>query len=78
MGITCKQAVDYISKNEEGKLSLRQKLQLWRHKAVCTMCRLFEKQNRLMDTVLSEENSKPRQPLDPLEKEAIIKKMTDH
>ena len=47
MSITCKQAVDYISKKEEGKLSPLQKIQLWRHLAICSLCRIFSEQNKL-------------------------------
>jgi hypothetical protein len=43
--ITCKKAVDYISKKEEGKLSLWQRVQLWRHLAICGLCRRFAEQN---------------------------------
>ena len=43
--ITCKKAVDYISKKEEGKLSVLQRVQLWRHLAVCNLCRRFADQN---------------------------------
>lgn len=46
--ITCKQAVDYISKKEEGELSASQRLQLWRHLAYCSLCRTFSKQNALL------------------------------
>ena len=46
--ITCKKAVDYISKREEQKLSLWQRLQLWRHLAICSLCRRFAHQNETM------------------------------
>jgi hypothetical protein len=46
--ITCKQAVDYISKKEEGKLSIGQRFQLWQHLFICRFCRLFLKQNKLI------------------------------
>ena len=46
IGITCKQAVDYISKREEQKLSFRQRIQLWRHLAVCSLCKTFAVQNK--------------------------------
>ncbi len=40
--ITCAQAVDYLSKKEEGKLTLRQRYQLWRHLMACSLCKLFK------------------------------------
>jgi hypothetical protein len=45
MGINCKTAVDYISKKEEGKLSLVQRFQLWRHLSICYLCKRFDAQN---------------------------------
>lgn len=45
--ITCKKAVDLISKKEEGKLSAWQRFQLWKHLTVCSLCRTFSKQNKL-------------------------------
>ena len=66
--ISCKEAVDYILRNEERKLSLLQKLSLWRHFAVCSLCRVFSRQNSLVNhamkqrqgavTTLSEEEKK--------------------
>lgn len=46
-GITCKKAVELISKKEEGKLSAWQRFQLWKHLAVCELCRRFLRQNKL-------------------------------
>ena len=46
--ITCKKAVDLISKKEEGKLSAAQRVQLWRHLSDCSLCRTFSEQNKLM------------------------------
>lgn len=48
MSISCKQATDYISKKEEGKLTLFQRYQLWRHLAICSLCKRFDKQNKQM------------------------------
>lgn len=45
--ITCKKAVDLISKKEEGRLSAWQRFQLWKHLAVCSLCRHFSKQNKI-------------------------------
>jgi hypothetical protein len=47
--ITCKKAVEYISKKEEAKLSVLQRVQLWRHLAICSLCRRFAQQNRTMN-----------------------------
>ncbi|MEP7318129.1 MAG: hypothetical protein ABI921_05300 [Panacibacter sp.] len=46
--ITCKQATKFISQKEEGKLSLQQRWQLWMHLGVCAVCRIFQKQNKII------------------------------
>jgi predicted anti-sigma-YlaC factor YlaD len=46
--ITCKKAVDYLSKKEEGKLGTVQRFQLWRHLASCSLCRIFSEQNTVI------------------------------
>lgn len=51
--ITCKQAVNYISKREEKKLSAWQRVQLWQHLTVCSLCRLFAQQNKAITKALS-------------------------
>jgi predicted anti-sigma-YlaC factor YlaD len=46
--ITCKQAVDYISKKEESKLNASQRFRLWKHLGECVLCRRFSSQNNVM------------------------------
>lgn len=46
--ITCKQAVDYISKKEENKLSPAQRFRLWKHLGACSLCRIFSSQNKVI------------------------------
>ena len=46
--ITCKEATDLVSRKEEGRLTMVQRVQLWLHLATCSLCRLFSKQNRIM------------------------------
>lgn len=60
LNITCKQAVDYISKKEERKLSLGQRLGLWRHLLICNLCRLFAKQNKLITKAFKEQQADDR------------------
>jgi len=48
--ISCKEAVDFISKKEEHKITLKQRYQLWRHLLICSLCRLFAKQNKTITT----------------------------
>lgn len=46
--ITCKDATLFISKREERKLSLFERLKLLIHLAICEFCKLFEKQNKFL------------------------------
>lgn len=46
--ITCRQATDFISKKEEGKLSLAQSIQLIYHLFICSFCKLFYRQNKII------------------------------
>lgn len=55
-GITCKQAVDYISKKEEGLLSPTMRFRLWKHLAICSLCRMFSTQNKTMIKAFSNED----------------------
>lgn len=70
MNITCKRAVDYISKNEEGKLSATQRFALWRHLAICSLCRIFSSQNKIIAKAMA---SEPEGGLTESEKENMIK-----
>ncbi len=74
MSITCKQATDYISKKEEGKVTLLQRYQLWRHFAVCSLCKLFSKQNKLLVSSLKHTTAQG-EALTTNEKATIIKMM---
>ena len=51
--ITCKKAVDLISKKEEGKLSSFQRFRLWHHLSECSLCRRFSAQNKLITKAFS-------------------------
>ena len=70
-GITCKQAVDYISKKEESRLSAVQRFQLWRHLAVCSLCRIFSRQNSIIIKALKN-SSDTRADLSDQQKQEII------
>jgi hypothetical protein len=70
-GITCKQAVDYISKKEEGRLSATMRFQLWKHLAICSLCRLFSAQNKTMINAMGHEHDSTES-LSIQEKEKIV------
>ncbi|MBI2419886.1 MAG: hypothetical protein HYV28_18635 [Ignavibacteriales bacterium] len=50
--ISCKEATFRLLKHEEFRLSLFALLQLWLHLAVCHWCRLFNKQNKKVNSLL--------------------------
>jgi predicted anti-sigma-YlaC factor YlaD len=75
--ISCKQAVDYISKKEEGKLSSWKRLRLWRHLTTCDLCRRFSAQNKILATFLSV-HKKKRHHLPEAQKKAIAERILDN
>ncbi|MEO8770820.1 MAG: hypothetical protein ABI402_12060 [Ferruginibacter sp.] len=46
MSITCKEAINYISKKEEGKITKTQRFELWKHMVICRICKIFHRQNK--------------------------------
>lgn len=70
--ISCKKAVDYVSKKEEGKLSSTQRFALWRHLKACSLCRIFAVQNKIIGKAMVQAESKD---LTSAEKAAIIKEV---
>ena len=46
--ITCKQSTECVIKKEYKTLSIKENLQLLSHMAVCSLCRLFQKQNSII------------------------------
>jgi hypothetical protein len=67
--ISCKKAVDLISKKEEGKLSAPQRFQLWKHLTACSLCRIFAVQNKTIQKVLSHQEEEQ---LSDTDKQKII------
>jgi hypothetical protein len=67
--ITCKQAVIYISKKEEGKLTAAQRFRLWRHLTQCSLCRIFSSQNKIISRLAK---NKPSEELTDADKEKIV------
>lgn len=78
MSISCKQATDYISKKEEGKLTLFQRYQLWRHLAVCYLCKRFDKHNKQMLTNIKQhKDDETTAELPRKTKEAILRALAN-
>jgi hypothetical protein len=75
--ITCKRAIDYISKKEEGKLSTWKRIRLWQHLAVCDLCSRFSEQNKLLAKFLSGHQQKQLHQLPETKKQEIIERILD-
>lgn len=45
---SCKEATDWISRQEEGKLGVRKRIQLWIHLRLCEVCRQFQWQSHML------------------------------
>lgn len=73
--INCKEAVEFILKAEENKLTVRQRLSLWRHLLICNLCRTFSAQNRLINQAMTRRENK--KVLSDSDKENIIRKALD-
>lgn len=46
--ISCKEATYLVSKREEGKLTIRERLKLYFHFRICSFCKLFARQSKYM------------------------------
>lgn len=73
--ISCKDATMLTAKNDEGKLSLGERIKLGMHTSMCSLCKKFEKQAHTIafeskDVMADEELSEPA-------KERIKKMLSD-
>ncbi len=58
--ITCKKATYLVSKNEEHRISFLEWLRLQFHLSICSFCRLFQKQTKLIGNHAADtQNFKP-------------------
>lgn len=74
--ISCKEAVNLILRKEEGKLSLMQRISLWRHMTICSLCKIFSIQNTFINGELKKHREKHVM-LSDQEKERIIRNVLD-
>ena len=51
--ISCKEASEFTIQKSEGKLSLKERFQLWLHLSICGVCKLFAIQSTWLDKVSS-------------------------
>ena len=73
--ITCKEATNFISLKEEKRLSIKQHIQLLLHLGICSLCKLFYKQNKIITKHTAHLHVHTNATLSQPEKEAIIKKI---
>ncbi|MBX7204665.1 MAG: hypothetical protein K1X81_04535 [Bacteroidia bacterium] len=55
--ITCKEASLLIIKSEEHHLGYSEKIRMNFHLFICKMCRLFKRQNKILDKALAVNNT---------------------
>ncbi|MCU0320787.1 MAG: hypothetical protein MUE72_00140 [Chitinophagaceae bacterium] len=72
MHIDCKTATKIISQKEEGRLSLKQRIQLIYHFYICSVCKLFYKQNKVLIKSVPLMQKKSSAVLSPIEKQQMI------
>ena len=73
--LSCLKATELIEKKIYFRLTLKQKIQLKAHKAMCSACSNYEKQSRFMDQALKYFNNTngSSKDLSELKKETLIK-----
>lgn len=77
--ISCKEATYLISKKEEGKLTLAERLKLSVHLAICSICRAFEKQSEFIGhhATRIDDTLTPDTQLSDVEKTALKTRLKD-
>ncbi len=78
--LSCKEATGLVEKKQVTGLSLREKAQLKIHLWMCSACRSYEKQSRLMDRMLErivKSTKEELQRLDDSSKRKILQRIKD-
>lgn len=70
--ITCKEATRIIVEKEEAPVSFKRRIQLWMHLGICSICKLFQKQNKTMNRLLSQMPENETVQLSEAEKNRLI------
>jgi predicted anti-sigma-YlaC factor YlaD len=55
--ISCKQSTEWVIKKEDGRLSVKENIQLMSHLAICSFCRLFSRQSLLINKAYKNKNT---------------------
>ena len=77
MMISCKEATAYILKKEEHRLSFKQRVQLWIHLAMCSFCKLFMKQSRILSEAAKHLPEDSTVSLSESDKKAILESLSN-
>ncbi|MDZ4845109.1 MAG: hypothetical protein SH857_06115 [Chitinophagales bacterium] len=73
--ISCKKAGELIEKKNAEKLSLPESFQLRLHSAMCDICRLYEKQSKLINNLLKKGLKEKSEPFSDTDVQRIKKKI---
>ena len=77
--ISCRQATEMLAKKEEGKVSFANLFRLWYHTFICTCCKKFTKQDKLIVNHLKKiTDNMPTTSLTDKEKNEMIEKLQNH
>ena len=76
--ITCQQATKMISMKEERKLSFKNNIKLMMHLFICTACKLFYKQNKLLKKTFTRLHKHSNASLTAEEKQQIITSLEEN
>lgn len=75
MMISCEDTTELVIKKSQEKLSFWNKFRLGFHLAMCKFCRLFEKQNKIIDTIASKMDEPLPQKMAETSKQRILEKL---
>ncbi|TAD85736.1 MAG: hypothetical protein EAY75_10645 [Bacteroidetes bacterium] len=70
--LSCKEATELILKAEEHKISVWQKIKLWRHQKICVLCKRFGYQSRSINVLVSKGLAPELDLLTEIEKKEIV------
>jgi len=70
---TCKKTTELIDKQMLTSLTLKEKVQLKAHKAICKTCNSYEKQSKLLDAFITKRFASSYKKMSILDEEKKIK-----
>lgn len=74
--LSCKEATFLVEKKEQGKMSLKEAIQLKIHLWICKACKIYAKQSKVIDAIFRKKSQiKTESKLDENIKQKIIKKI---